>query len=161
MYRRYSQVNENAVPVSQVRRNRMKNIPILLLIAALVAVTVVSVPALRSRNAMRELYIRRMQVEISDAAKQTTSLSRSAGADSSAILARIRSNVYAIRMINEMSIGQEGAAGRLLQEETLSTLQSFIDNYLAFLTTGMDTGEYQTNLQNDLNALQITINALQ
>ena len=88
MYRRYSQVNENAVPVSQVRRNRMKNILILLLLAALVAVTVVSVPALRSRNAMRELYIRRMQVEISDAAKQTTSLSRSAGADSSAILAR-------------------------------------------------------------------------
>ncbi len=161
MYRRYSQVNESVMPVSQVRRNRLKNILILLLIAALAAVIAVSVPALRSRNSIRELYIRRMQAEIGDAVKQTTALSRNAGADSSAILARIRSNIYGIRMINELSIGLEGASGRLLQEETLSTLQSSIDNYLAFLTTGMDTGEYQTNLQNDLNTLQETVNALQ
>ena len=161
MYRRYSQVNENAMPVSQVRRNRIKNILILVLIAALVAMAVVSIPAIRSKNSIRELYIRRMQNEIADAVKQTTSLSRSAGADSSAILARIRSEVYTIRVINELSIGVDGPAGRFLQEETLSTLQSSIDNYLAFLTTGMETGEYQTNLQNSLYAIQDTINALE
>ena len=161
MYRRYSQVNESAMPVSQVRRNRVKNILILVLIAALAALAVVSVPAIQSRNSARDLYVRRMQAEISDALRQATSLSRNAGADSSAILARIRSNIYAIRVLNEMRIGQEGAAGRLLPEESLSTLQSSIDNYLSFLTTGMDTGEYQTNLQNSLNEMQTRINALE
>ena len=160
MYRRYSQVNESAMPVSQIRRNRIKNILILILAAALITVTVLAIPAVQSRNSMRDLYIRRMQTEIGDALRQATSLSRNAGADSSAILARIRSNIYAIRVLNEMRIGQEGAAGRLLQEESLSILQSAIDNYLSFLTTGMDTGEYQTNLQNSLNDLQSRINAL-
>ena len=42
----------------------------------------------------------------------------------------------------------------------LSTLQSSIDNYLAFLTTGMDTGEYQTNLQTALEELQEMLNVL-
>ena len=161
MYRRYSQVNETGMPVSQMRRNRMKNILILVLVAALAALAVVSIPAIRSRNGMRTLYVRRMQAEIQDAVRQTTSLSRNAGADSSAILARIRSNVYAIRVLNELRVGEEGAAARLLQEEELSTLQSSIDNYLSFLTTGMDTGEYQTNLQNTLNEMQQRINALE
>ncbi len=160
MYRRYSQVNTNTVPVNQIRRNRIKNILILVLLLALAAVLVVSIPAMQKQNSARDLYIQRMQTEISDAVRQTTTLSRNAGADSAAILARIRSNLYAIRIINELNIAQEGASGRLLQEETLSTLQSSIDNYLTFLTTGMDTGEYQTNLQNGLNDLQTTISAL-
>ena len=91
----------------------------------------------------------------------TTSLSRNAGANSAAILAQIRSNIYTIGVINDISIGQEGANGRLIQEEQITTLQSAIDNYLAFLTTGMDTGEYQTNLQNSLNELQVIISALE
>ncbi len=160
MYRRYSQVNTNTVPVNQIRRNRIKNILILFLLAALVALAVVSIPAMRKQNSARDLYIQRMQTEVGEAVRQTTTLSRNAGADSAAILARIRSNIYAIRIINELNIAQEGASGRLLQEETLSTLQSSIDNYLTFLTTGMDTGEYQTNLQNEINSLQATINAL-
>ena len=43
----------------------------------------------------------------------------------------------------------------------MTSIQSSIDNYLAFLTTGMDTGEYQTNLQNSLNELQVEISALE
>ncbi len=160
MYQRYSRVSEKPVSTTQVRRNRVKNILILLLLAALIALAVISLPALRSRTSQRDYYVQRINTEISEAIRQATSLSRSAGADSSAILARIRSNIYAIRVINELSVGMEGAEGRLLQEETLSLLQSSIDNYLAFLTTGMDTGEYQTNLQNSLNSLQVTINAL-
>jgi hypothetical protein len=62
--------------------------------------------------------------------------------------------------VNEISIGMEGAQGRLLEETELSSLQGSIDNFLQYLTTGMDTGEYQTNLQNALDALQIRINAL-
>ena len=107
------------------------------------------------------MFIQRMQNEISTATRLSTSLSRNAGASSAAILAQIRSNIYAISAANELLVGMEGAAGRLISEEQLTSLQSAIDNYLAFLTTGMDTGEYQTNLQNSLNELQVEISALE
>ena len=160
MYRRYTQVNETSMPVSQVRRNRIKNIVILVLLAGIITVTVIALPAIQSRSGARGLYIQRMQNEIATAVRLTTSLSRNAGASSAAILAQIRSNVYAISTVNQMSIASEGASGRLIPEEELTSLQSSIDNYLQFLTTGMDTGEYQTNLQNSLNTLQVQINAL-
>ena len=160
MYRRYSQVNEPAMPVSQTRRNLIKNILILLLIVALAVSIAVGMPAVQSKSASRSLFIQRMQNEIATAVRLTTSLSRNAGASSAAILAQIRSNIYAIITINQLSIGMEGASGRLVAEESLSSLQSSIDNYLQFLTTGMDTGEYQTNLQNSLEELQLQINAL-
>lgn len=161
MYRRYSQVNEVSMPVSQTRRNRVKNILILLLVAALAAMTAIALPAVRSRGSARSLIIQRMQSEINTATRLTSSLSRNGGASSAAILAQIRSNVYAISTANELSIGMEGANGRLLQEEELTSLTSSIDNYLAFLTTGMDTGEYQTNLQNMLDALAIRVGSLE
>ena len=118
-------------------------------------------PAVRNRNNARGLFIQRMQNEIATAIRLTTSLSRNAGANSAAILAQIRSNVYAIGVLNEVRIGEEGAGGRLLQEDQVTSLQSYIDNYLSFLTTGMDTGEYQTNLQNSLETLQVQISALE
>ena len=93
--------------------------------------------------------------------EKPTSLSRNAGASSAAILAQVRCNIYAISAANELSIGMEGASGRLIQEDQLNLMLSSIDNYLAFLTTGMDTGEYQTNLQNSLDALLLQINALE
>ena len=144
MYRRYSQVNETSMPVSQTRRNRIKNVVILVLVAATITMTAIALPALQSRSNARSLFIQRVQNEISTAARMATSLSRNAGASSAAILAQIRSNIYAISTVNELSVGLEGASSRLLPEDQLTSLQSSIDNYLAFLTTGMDTGEYQT-----------------
>jgi len=160
LYRRYSDVNEMSMPVSQMRRNRIKNLVILVLAAALVAAIVLMMPAVQSRSGMRGLLIQRMQNEIATAARLATSLSRNAGASSAAILAQIRSNIYAIITMNGVGIGMEGASGRLLPEEELTSLQNSIDNYLSFLTTGMDTGEYQTNLQNALDALLLQINSL-
>ena len=160
MYRRYSDVNQPSAPLGQRRRNRIKNILILLLAVLLIAMTALAVPAMRNRSAARGICIQRMQNEIASAVRLTTSLSRNAGANSAAILAQVRSNVYAIGVLNGISIAQEGADGRLLQEDTISAIQSSIDNYLAFLTTGMDTGEYQTNLQNTLESLQTEINGL-
>ena len=161
MYRRYSQVDETVMPVSQTRRNRVKNILILVLVAALMTMTAIALPAVQSRSDARELIIQRMQNEIASAVRLTTALSRNAGANSAALLAQVRSSIYAIAAVNELNIGMEGAKGRLIPEETLTSLQSSIDNYLAFLTTGMDTGEYQTNLQNTLDTLQLQINALE
>jgi len=161
MYRRYSQTDEMTMPVPQARRNRIKNVLIAVLAVALIVAVAVMLPQVRSRAGIRGVLVQRMQNEISTASRLTASLSRSAGASSSATLAQIRSNIYSIAGDNEISIALDGASGRLLQEEELTSLLSSIDNYLAFLTTGMDTGEYQTNLQNALDALQMRISALE
>ena len=151
MYRRYSQVGDGGMPFSQVNRNRIKNIIILLLAAALVALLVISLPLMRNRDNSRSLYIQQIQRECKDAYNDTSTLSRTAGADSAAILSRVRSNIHTIRTINSLS----AAEGRgLLEDERLMTLQNTVDRYLAFLTTGMDTGEYTTSLQTSLAELQ-------
>ena len=152
MYRRYSQMGDGSMPLSQVNRNRIKNIIIFLLLAALAAVLIISLPALTSRNETRSLYIRRIQAECDDAARQTSTLSRNAGADSAAILAKIRCNIYAIRTLNTM--GASAGDRQFIEDERLLTLQNTVDRYLSFLTTGMDTGEYQTSLQTALAELQ-------
>ena len=62
--------------------------------------------------------------------------------------------------MNELAAAQSGMSESLLDENMLSAIQSSIDNYLAKLTTGMDTGEYQTNLQNDTTELMTVIQNL-
>ena len=158
MYRRYSQTGDGSMPLSQVKRNRIKNILILLLLAGLIALLVITLPMFRDRTETRALYIQQIQSECDEAARQTASLSRNAGADSAAILSRVRCNIYAIRMINSISTSSGGK--QLMEDERLLTLQNTVDRYLSFLTTGMDTGEYQTTLQTSLAELQEIISTL-
>ena len=158
MYRHYNQAGDAGMPRSQINRNRIKNVIILLLLIALGAMVFIGLPALRSTGEMRQLYIQRAQSECDEAVRQTSSLSRSAGADSAAILAKIRSNIYSVRMINTLC--SASGNGNLMADDELLSLQDMVDNYLTFITTGMDTGEYQTNLQNSLAALQEKVNAL-
>ena len=158
MYRRYSQTGDGSMPLSQINRNRIKNIVIFLLIVALAVLLFISIPLMQNRDETRALLIQKIQAECDEAARQTTTLSRNAGADSAAILSRIRCNLYAIRTLNAMS-GANG--GRMLMDdERLLTLQNTVDRYLSFLTTGMDTGEYQTTLQTSLAELQEVVSNL-
>ena len=158
MYRRYSQTGDGSMPLSQINRNRIKNIVIFLLIVALAVLLFISIPLIQNRDETRALLIQKIQAECDEAARQTTTLSRNAGADSAAILSKIRCNLYAIRTLNAMS-GANG--GRMLMDdERLLTLQNTVDRYLSFLTTGMDTGEYQTTLQTSLAELQEVVSNL-
>ena len=158
MYRRYSQTGDGAVSMTQVTRNRIKNGIILLLIIATAVTLAFSLPVLQKQSDTRRLYIQRIQSETAEAVRQTSGLSRNAGADSAAILARIRCNVYAIRTIN--TTNNSAGNGLLVDEERLTTILNTIDRYLSFLTTGMDTGEYQTTLQTALNELQGVVSNL-
>ena len=157
MYRRYSQMGDGSMPLSQVNRNRIRNILILLLLIALAVLLVISLPLMRSRENNRTNYIQQIQKECREAYTEANTLSRTAGADSPAILSRIRSNIHTIRAISNLS-GAEGS--RLLEDERLLTLQNMVDKYLQYLTTGMDTGEYTTTLQNALIELQDIVNNL-
>ena len=157
MYRRYSQTGDGSMPLSQVKRNRIRNIVILLLTAALIALLVISLPLMRNQGETRSLYIRKIQAECDEAVRQTSTLSRNAGADSAANLAKIRCNIYAIRTMNTLTADN---GGQLLEDERLVTLQNTVDRYLDFLTTGMDTGEYATTLQNSFAELQQIVDGL-
>ena len=158
MYRRYSQTGDGTVSSSQRFRNRLKNMLIVLLVLALAALCVWAFPAVRERDAIRGSLIQRIQTDCSEAIRQISTLSRNAGADSAAILARIRSNVYAIRTAN--ALGSSSGYGYLVSEDSLMTIQNLVDRYLSYITTGMDTGEYQTNLQNALTELQAAVDQL-
>lgn len=158
MYRRYSHAGDGGMPLSQINRNRIKNILIFLLAAALTALLIISIPLMRSRDSNRALYIQQIQKECQDAYSDTASLSRTAGADSAAILSRVRSNIHTIRMVNNLS-GMDGNR-QLLEDERLLTMQNMVDRFLQYLTTGMDTGEYTTSLQTSLAELQMIVSSL-
>lgn len=152
MYRRYSQTGAGNMNLSQVNRNRIKNAVLALLLIALAATLIITLPVMQNQGETRDLYIQKIQSEVDEALRQTTTLSRNAGADSAAILSRIRCNIYAIRALNSVNSATGGRT--LLEEERLTTLLNTVDRYLNFLTTGMDTGEYQTALQVALTELQ-------
>ena len=158
MYRRYSQVGDGSMPLSQINRNRIRNILIFLLLAALIALLIISLPLIRNRENTRTLFIQQIQKESQDAYNDTSTLSRTAGADSAAILSRVRSNIHSIRVVNNLS-GTDGNR-QLLEDNQLMTIQNMVDRYLVYLTTGMDTGEYTTSLQTALSELQAIVSEL-
>ena len=159
MYRRYSQVGDGSMPLSQVNRNRIKNIIIFLLLIALGAMLVFSLPKIKNQDEARSLYILQMKRECKDALDQTTTLSRTGGASSALDLGRIRCNIYAIRIINSLS---SSAGQRLLDDENaLVTLLNLVDRYQqGLLEGGTNTGEMTTSLQTARTQLQETLNNL-
>ena len=158
MYRRYSQMNDQNMSRSQIKRNRIRNILLLLLLAGLITLAVFSIPAMTYRSSERALVIARMNQECREASKRTETLSRTGGSDSEQNLAQIRSNIYAIRTLNEIYSSDEGS---LIRGKDIEDLLNSVDGYLRYLTTGMDTGEYQTNLQNSLATLQGILETLE
>lgn len=162
MYRRYSQVGDGSMPLSQVNRNRIKNVIILLLILALAALLVISLPLLTNRGETHSLYIQKIQEECDEALRQANVLSRTGGAANAADLAKIRCNIHAIRAINSLS----QASGKLLIDDSaLTTLLNLVDRYQEQMNQGgqkiINPGEYTTSLQNALMELQETVSHLE
>ena len=159
MYRRYSQVGDGAMPLSQVNRNRIKNIIILLLIVALTVLLIISLPLIRNKGNVRTQYIQQLRRECQEAYNNTQTLSRTAGADSAEILASVRSNIHAMRVVNNLS--GAGGNGYLVDDGRLSSLISTVEEYLGILTTGMETGQYVTSLSTNLADMQAAISNLE
>ena len=89
MYRRYSQVGDGNMPLSQVNRNRVKNIIILLLLAALAAMLVISIPLMQNRDSSHSMHVQMIQRECKSAYDDAKVLSRNAGADSAPYAAHV------------------------------------------------------------------------
>ncbi len=139
---------------------RARDILILLLIAAVIALAVLGAQAMAYRTNAHELLVKRIQTECGDALTLTASLSRTAGANSSATLGRIRSHVYAMDTLNELNVGLEGGNHFFVDESAFTALYSVLDDYVNKLITGMVTGDLQTALTEQLNALMAQLNEL-
>ena len=120
MYRRYTQTGESGVSMAQIKRSRLKDLLILLLIAALAASLAIGIPARLEKNSLRGNVIRQISKECDDAIASTKAMSPNGRSDSAAQLARIRSNLYAIRAINNLNHTESGEY--LISEDRLNTL---------------------------------------
>ena len=159
MYRRYSHTGGEGLSLSQIKRNRIKDVLILILAAAVIVLAVLTIRSLRQQGATHEQFIAMMQNECSRAADEAKGLSRTGGMDSYAMLARIRSNLYAIRKLNDIYNAQNGSY--LIPDEEVLTIQNMVDRYMEYLNKGMDTGEYQSSLQNALAQLLDRLGTIQ
>ncbi len=146
------------ISVSPQARERFKTILIVLLLAAVVALAVAGVPAMRFRSEMRSIYLQRIRSECSSALTQASSLSRTAGASTSSRLAQIRSCIYGMQTLSQMSVA--ASAGAIISEDWFRALYDTIDQYNTLLITGMTTSDLQTSLYNSLSVLQEQLSAL-
>jgi hypothetical protein len=135
-----------------MNRNRIRNIIILLLLAAVIALLIISIPMMLGKNSTHMLYIQQMQKECKEAYADTSTLSRTAGADSASILSRVRSNIHAMRVINGLNSAENGQP--FVEDEKLQNLLSNVDRFLGVLSTGMATGEPATALLTGLSEMQ-------
>ena len=133
--------------------SRLQGIALLLLLALLAAGAVYAVPAVRYRSEAQRYFSARMLTECDDAVSNTTKLSRTASSNSYSTLAQIRSEVYAMDLLNQMNAGLPGGSF-LIPESTLTGLYSLLDSYNSNLITGIATGDLQTELSGALNALR-------
>lgn len=139
---------------------RARDVLILLLVAAVVALAVLGGQAMAYRASAHDLFVKRIQTECGDALTLTASLSRTAGANSAATLGRIRSHVYTMDTLNQLNVGLEGGDRFFVDEAEFSALYGLLDEYSNKLITGMVTGDLQTALTEQLTALLAQLNEL-
>jgi len=155
---KYTRTSKKTESSSQRRKNQIRSIVMIVLLVALVALGIYSTSAIVYRNESQELIIDRMQSECGNALVLTNSLSRTAGTNSSAQLGKIRSSVYAVETLNDMYASLNRV--HLVSDEQFESLFALIDEYGNKVITGMNTGELQTALLNEINALQSIVNAI-
>ena len=139
---------------------RIKTIVIVLLLIALIGGAVVAVPALQYRSNANDLFVRRMASECGEAVTLAGTLSRTAGTSSYDTLARVRARVYAMELMNSLSVNLNGSSGTIVSSEWFTSLTNQLDNYGTQLITGMSTGDLATTLQTDLSTLHAQLQTL-
>ena len=158
--KRYSSRNRLSVGDGGERLRRIQTVAIVLLAIALTAALVTLLPGASYRADMHRYAVGQMLSECDDAVQQAARLSRTASSSSYDVLARIRSEVYAIDTLNE-TLHDVGNESYLIDPGVFTAMYSLLDTYNGKLITGIQTGEQQTQLTNDLEALHRLIEAIQ
>lgn len=144
---------------ASVMRERVRNILVAVLILVIVALGVTGGRAIAYRSSARGLFVSTLQTECDTALGHCSTLSRTGGANSSAMLGRIRASVYAMDMANQYNGILEGGR-RLVPDDRFTALYDILDQYANRLLTGMNTGDMQGELQAALEELQTLVAAL-
>lgn len=161
MYQRYTSRAEGMQGAAIPRmKDRIRNIALAVLLVACILLGIFGGRAMSFQADAHTTFVRRLQTECNDALNLTTSLSRTAGANSAATLGRIRSHLYAMDTINQLNVGLQGAGGYLVNNDQFTLLYAMLDEYSDKLITGMQTGDLQTALTNSLTELAATVNGL-
>ncbi|MBR3495018.1 MAG: hypothetical protein IKH38_06265 [Clostridia bacterium] len=138
---------------------RTQAILILLLAVALAVSLILLLPSANYRRETEHYYVNRMLTECDDAVQQAKKLSRTASTSSYEILAQIRSEIYAIELMNQAN--QAAGGPLMLPQNVFDGFYQLFDNYFNRLNVGSQTGELQTQLTADLDSLHLLIEALQ
>ena len=158
MYRYTLQQTKSEDPARQRRRHLVKNVIIIVLLAVIIAGAFYTLPAVNYRNEAAVTYRQRITSECASALSLANTLSRTAGASSWSTLAAIRSRIYAMETLNELHSGM--GDGMIIQTSWFTTLYGILDDYTNKLTTGTNTSDQVSNLQNNLQILNDQLNAL-
>lgn len=144
--------------VEHNRLDRVKNLLLILMAVALLGVGIAGGQAIAFRNRGDDTLIARMQNECALAVGLAQDLSRSGGSDTAAILGRIRANVHAVDVVNELHNTLYGSY--CVPMNHFTNLYSVINSYSSKLKNGSAIIEEQTNLVNGLTELQTLVQAL-
>lgn len=134
---------------------------IVVLVAALVAVSVVAFPSMNYRTEAKKLYIERMQKECDTALQYSKYLSRTASSNSNAQLAAIRASIYSMDVLNQTYSSLEGEGHILVDQNVFSALYNVLDNYYNKLATAMNTSEQLTDLTAQLESMKVLVGNLE
>lgn len=160
MYHRYTARSGGLQGNTSKMRERIRTGAILVLTLAVILLAIFGGRAMSFQADTHTTFVNRMKTECSNALTLTGSLSRTAGANTSATLGRIRSHLYAMDTINQISVGLEGGS-YLVDNDVFTDLYAVLDDYANKLITGMMTGDLQSSLTNDLTALLEKVDTLE
>lgn len=139
---------------------RGRGIVMLILLVLVVALAAVSVTTVAKLSSVNSRNIAMMQEQCGDAVALSTTLSRTASSSSAATVGKIRADVHAIDVINQMKMLQDGTNHAYVNTELISRIYTILDAYSNQLITGMSTMEEQTNLSAALQELSAALSGL-
>lgn len=145
---------------ARILGGRLRSVLLVVLLAAVVVLGVFGGRAILYQSKCEPAFISRMRTECDSAITTTNSLSRSGGAESAAILGRIRANIHAIDVVNEINNTVEGGDGYFVPTSVFTNLYAIIDSYSNNLKLGNTTIEDQNNLVNALASLSTLLSEL-
>lgn len=127
---------------------------VLMVLAVLLVVSLgINISFIWRTSATNSRNIVTMQEQCRDAVAMVTTLSRTASSSSSATLGKIRADVHAIDVINQMKAAQDGQNNAYIDDALIQNIYTILDSYSNQLITGMSTMEEQTNLSTAIQAL--------
>lgn len=152
---KYTKSTHSTIVIGGRARQTILYVTIVVLLAAVIALSIALSQSLHYKKAMEQQLQRRVNSALIDALEQANRLTGSVQANSASRLAMVRQYIYSIDQYNQMSIMVKGEGGRLVPQEAIITLYNDLDTYDKLVQTATSsTLEIRTDLTLHLTALQ-------